>query len=123
MGRTLALMFEHRSEPLASRGRFLRRQLRYVAWAAVFVGLSLAVGTWGYAGLGGLGPVDALLNAAMILSGMGPVDPMRTNAAKLFAAVYAVYSGVALLTTVAVLLAPVVHRMLHALHLGDEDRE
>ncbi|MBK9276420.1 MAG: hypothetical protein IPM49_18025 [Flavobacteriales bacterium] len=116
-------MFEHRSEPLASRGRFLRRQLRYVAWAAVFVGLSLAVGTWGYAGLGGLGPVDALLNAAMILSGMGPVDPMRTNAAKLFAAVYAVYSGVALLTTVAVLLAPVVHRMLHALHLGDEDRE
>ena len=121
MGLTLPGMFEHRSQPLASRGRFLRRQLRYLAGATLFVGLSLAAGTWGYAVLGGLGLVDALLNAAMILSGMGPVDPMRTDAAKPFAAGYALYSGVALLTTVAVLLAPVVHRMLHALHLDEED--
>lgn len=123
MGRTLSVMFEHRTQPMVSRGRFMRRQLRYMAGAIAFVGFSLALGTWGYVVFGDLGVVDALLNAAMILSGMGPVDAMRSTAAKLFAAGYAMYSGVALLTTVAVLLAPVVHRMLHALHLDEDARD
>ena len=123
MGRTLPMMYERRSQPLASQGVFLRRQLRHLAGAAVFIGLSLAGGTWGYAALGGLDLVDAFMNAAMILAGMGPVDPLRTDAAKLFAAGYALYSGVALLTTVAVLLAPLVHRMLHALHLDEDDHD
>ncbi len=115
-------MFEHRSEPLADRARFWRRQLRYGGLAVGFVGFSLFLGAWGYAALGGLDTTDALLNAAMILAGMGPVDPMPTEAAKVFSACYALYSGVAMPSAVAMLLAPPLHRMMHALHL-EEDRD
>lgn len=65
--------------------------------------------------------VDALLNASMILTGMGPVDVAKTNGAKIFASVYAIYSGVAFLTSVAVIFAPVLHRFLHRFHLNTED--
>ncbi|MBV6404826.1 MAG: hypothetical protein IT228_02665 [Flavobacteriales bacterium] len=116
-------MFEHRSEPLADRRHYWRRQLRYGGLAFGFVGLSLALGAGGYATLGGLDAADAFLNAAMILAGMGPVDPMPTDGAKLFSACYALYSGIAMPSAVAVLLAPPVHRMMHALHLEEEDRD
>lgn len=114
-------MFEHRSEPLLPRARFIARQLRYLLAALLIVGASLAIGVWGYMRFAGLPFVDAFLNASMILGGMGPVDALRGEGAKWFAGCYALYSGIALLTTVALLLAPLVHRMLHALHLDDAE--
>jgi len=113
--------FEHHRAPLLSRREFVHRFLRFAAFAALLVAGSMAIGVCGYHWIAGLGWVDALLNAAMILTGMGQVDPMTTTAAKLFAAAYALFSGVAFLSIVAVLLAPMVHRFLHRLHLEMDD--
>lgn len=117
-------MFEHRRAPLLSRVAYLRRQLRFALLSAAIVLGSLAAGTLGYHAIGELSWLDALLNAAMILTGMGPVDRMQTDAAKLFATAYALASGVLFVTTVAVLFAPLVHRFFHHLHLEiQDDRE
>ena len=113
------MRFEHRRQPLLSITAFMRRQLKFLVMSLLIVGLSLGVGTLGYMYFAGFNGVDAFLNASMILSGMGPVNDMPDDAAKYFASIYALYSGVALLTTVAVMLAPMVHRILHALHLED----
>lgn len=115
--------FETKSDPLAPRGVFFRRLGRNFLFMAGFVAFSLTVGTLGYHFLGGVGWVDGLLNAAMILTGMGPVDKMDTTAGKLFATAYALYSGIAFLTMIAVLVAPIYHRMLHRLHLETEEQE
>ena len=85
------------------------------------IGTSLGIGAAGYRAFGGLSWIDATLNAAMILTGMGPVSPMTTDAAKIFATVYALFSGVAFLTAVSVLLAPAAHRFLHRFHLDVYD--
>jgi hypothetical protein len=74
----------------------------------------------GYHALAGFSWIDSFLNAAMIMSGMGPVGETKTTAAKLFAGVYAIYSGIALISTTAVIFAPVVHRAIHRFHLPDE---
>ncbi len=117
-------MFEHRRSALLSRAAFLRRQLRFAALSGAIVLGALAVGTLGYHGFAALPWVDALLNAAMILSGMGPVNPLQTSAAKLFATAYALSSGVLFVTTVAVLFAPMVHRFFHRFHVElDEERD
>ncbi len=113
------VMFERRTEPLLTRVAFVRRQLRFLVAAFAFIGFSLAIGVSGYMFFAGERPVDAFLDASMILSGMGPVGALPNDAAKVFASCYALYSGVALLTTVAVLLAPLVHRLMHMLHLED----
>lgn len=83
----------------------------------VLIGFSLGIGVLGYHYFSDLPWLDALLNASMILTGMGPVDPMKTDGAKWFASLYAIYSGVAFLSTVAVFLTPIVHRFLHKHHL------
>ncbi|MGH7287421.1 MAG: hypothetical protein ACREI8_05315 [Myxococcota bacterium] len=110
-------MLEHRTAPLLPISQFARRQFAFAAISVAIVGAALGLGSAGYHVIAGLPWVDALLNAAMILSGMGPVDPMRTVPAKLFAAAYALFSGVAFVSTVAVLFAPLVHRFLHHFHL------
>ncbi len=110
-------MFEHRNQPLLPRRDYYRRVARHSLIAATFLAAGLFIGMCGYHFIGGLGWIDAFTNAAMILSGMGPVDPIKTSAGKLFAGFYAIFSGVAFLTTVAVLLAPIVHRALHRFHL------
>ena len=110
-------MFEHRTEPLLPRQEFVRRQLTYVLLAAAFLLSGLLTGMIGYHLLEGQGWVDAFANASMILSGMGPLDPIKTPAGRIFAGCYAVFSGVAFLTTVGVLMAPVLHRALHRFHL------
>jgi len=110
-------MFEHRRAPLIPRFAFLRRQLRFAALSAAIVLGALAAGALGYHAIEGLPWLDAVLNAAMILTGMGPVDRMQTSAGKLFATAYALASGVLFVTTVAVLFAPLVHRFFHHLHL------
>jgi len=113
--------FERRHHPLAPPHVFRRRMLGSIGLACAVLGASLAVGVAGYHWLGGLAWLDALVDASMILGGMGPVDPITRPAGKWFAAAYALYSGVALLTSVGVILAPAVHRLLHAFHLEDEE--
>jgi len=116
-------MFEHRTKPLLPRKTFVLRVLRSLALAfGILVG-SLGLGILGYHFCAGLSWLDALLNAAMILSGMGPVNELHTVAGKLFASFYALFSGVVFITAVAVLLAPVIHRFLHQFHLEFESPE
>ena len=115
-------MFEHRHAPLAPRKVFVRRMLVYAAGGCGFIAFSLALGTVGYHVTEGLDWLEAALNAAMIMTGMGPVDQLHTTGGKVFAIAYCIYSGVAFLTTMAVLLAPVVHRFIHRFHLeADEE--
>ena len=108
---------EHKSQPLISRSQFARRMAVYAAFALGFLCVSLAIGTVGYAHYANLSAVDAFLNASMILTGMGPVDKMETTGGKLFASIYAIYSGVAFLTFCGVLFTPVYHRFIQRFHL------
>jgi hypothetical protein len=85
--------------------------------------VSLGLGILGYHGLEGLSRLDALLNAAMILGGMGPVNELTTDAGKWFASFYALFSGVIFLVVAGILIAPVAHRLLHHLHLESDDQE
>ena len=110
-------MYEHRSEPLLDRPRFLQRVARHGFVSFLLAGFSLLLGTAGYHFAAGLGWLDAFLNASMILTGMGPVNDLTTPAAKLFAACFALYSGVVFLVAATVLIAPILHRLLHRLHL------
>lgn len=110
-------MFEHKSSGLLPRRAFLIRQIRFSSYAFAMLTFSLGAGMLGYHLTEGLGWVDSLLNASMILTGMGPVNQMTSNGAKLFASIYALYSGVAFLTIFAVFMAPTVHRFMHILHL------
>jgi hypothetical protein len=107
----------------ALRRTLVRRLVRNGALVAVFILVALGIGATGYHTLDGLPWLDAVLNAAMILTGMGPVAPISTPAAKVFATVYALFSGVFFLTMVAVLLAPALHHFLHRFHLDLRERE
>lgn len=109
-----------RHEPLPPRSVFLRHLSRNLSIAIGLVLGSLGIGTLGYHVFAGLPWLDAMLNAVMILTGMAPVDPLHSTAGKVFAICYALYSGVAFLTLVAVLFAPLVHRFLHRFHLDIE---
>ena len=113
------MKFEHRHQPLASRHVFVRRLVRYIGYAAIFLSASLSLGVLGYHYICGLPWVDALLDASMILSGMGPVSPIPNDAGKYFASAYAIFSGVAFLGTFSIIVAPVLHRVLHRLHMSD----
>jgi hypothetical protein len=114
--------FERRHQPLAPPHVFRRRMLGSLGLAFGVIGGSLLIGILGYHYYAGLGWLDALVNASMILGGMGPVDPITRAAGKWFESAYALYSGVALLTSVGVIFAPAVHRLLHAFHVeaGDD---
>ena len=113
-------MFEPRKKPLLPRRAFCARVAWSLALAFAIVLLSLGIGMAGYHGFENLSWLDAFLNAAMILSGMGPVAPMQTTEGKLFAGCYALFSGLALITTLAVIFAPLFHRFLHKFHLDTE---
>ena len=114
-------MYEHQDEPLLSRGAFLRRVGRHTSVSLGIIGGSLAIGIFGYRFLEHLSWIDALLNASMILGGMGPVGELRTTAGKLFASFYALYSGLIVLVASGVIFAPLFHRFLHSFHLEVED--
>ena len=113
--------FEHRGQPLASPAKFWARMARGLGLALGVIGFSLTLGILGYRFIARLGWIDSIYNASMILGGMGPVSPVDRTGGKLFASVYALYSGVALLTSVGVLLAPALHRMLHRFHIQTDD--
>ena len=102
---------------LPPRRVFALHLLRNLAYVTGLIAASLALGAAGYHEFAGLPWLESTLNAAMILTGMGPVDPLTTPAAKIFGIVYALFSGVAFLTMVAMLLAPAANRLIHRLHL------
>ena len=115
--------FEHKDRPLASTTEFAGRLLGNMMFAVVIIAIALAGGMAGYYYLvGGMTWIDAFLNAAMILGGMGPVDPVGSNAGKLFAGGYALFAGLLFVALAGVVLAPVLHRVLHALHVDDDDK-
>jgi len=110
-------MYERHNQPLLSRSLFARRVARSLAGGASMIVVSLSVGMLGYHWLEGMRWIDAFANAAMILSGMGPIEPLKTDGGKLFAGLYAIYSGLAVIVIAGVVFAPVVHRFLHRFHL------
>jgi hypothetical protein len=115
------MSFEHRDQPLLPLRVFAWRMLASGGIAFAIVSVGLLLGVLGYHYWGRLHWLDALVNASMILGGMGPVDPITTASGKWFESIYALFSGVAFLTSVGVFLAPALHRMLHSLHLDTGD--
>jgi hypothetical protein len=116
-------MFEHRKSKLASPEVFRGRLLKFSLISMVIFAVCLFIGIAGYHYIGRLGWVDAFLNASMILGGMGPVDPLPDKSAKIFAGFYALFSGVAFLAGMSIILAPVVHRFFHKFHLDIDDKD
>ena len=110
-------MYESRRQPVIARHAFLHRVSRHAAVAILVLLLSLGAGILGYMHYEGLSSVDAFLNAAMLLGGMGPVNPPLTTSGKLFAGVFALYAGLVFIVCAALILTPVVHRVLHHFHL------
>lgn len=113
----------HKRVGLPSRLVFLTRVFWYSLFASLFLCVSLGIGTVGYHLTADLGWVDAFLNASMILTGMGPVDRLPTDMAKLFASCYAVFSGVSFLTFCGVLFTPFYHRFMHKFHLDLDEKQ
>ena len=113
----MALRFENRRKPLAHRKVFMVRMVWFSLFGLVFIFFSLLVGALGYRHYADLNWVDSYYNASMILTGMGPAVELKTDAAKEFATIYSIYSGVAFLTSIGVIFAPVIHRLFHILHL------
>jgi hypothetical protein len=110
-------MFEHRTMPLLPRPAFIARLLRSFAVAMVTAIICLGIGMLGYRHFEKLSWIDAFANAAMILSGMGPLATLQSNGGKIFAGCYALFSGLAFVTIMGIMLAPVAHRFLHQFHL------
>jgi len=100
---------------------FAKRVLKYSIFSFGLLAISIGIGILGYYFIGGLKWIDSIYNASMILTGMGPVDEMRTDSAKLFASVYALFSGVIFLSTVAIFFAPFAHRLMHLLRIEEID--
>jgi hypothetical protein len=119
----IGFMFEPHNQPLLPRRQFYRRMGRYAATAALIVGTSWLIGILGYRITEGMGWIDAILNSAMILGGMGPVDQLHTVGGKLFASFYALFAGIILLVSVGVLIAPLFHRLLHQFHIQSHEDE
>lgn len=116
---TKRFIFEHKNLPVLPKKQFYRRQLRFLGYSFLLLAISLGIGMLGYRFTTGMDWMDAFLNASMILTGMGPVDAMATPGAKFFAGCYALFSGVIFLSTVAVMFAPLVHRLLHLMHMDE----
>jgi hypothetical protein len=116
-------MFEHRKERVLPFPLFLRRLAICLGIAGGMVAFGLAIGVFGYHYLAGFAWIDALLNACMILTGMGPVGELPTDTAKVFASLYALFSGLVFISVMAVIISPIMHRILHKFHIAEEDFE
>jgi hypothetical protein len=115
-------MYEPRHTHPLSRPKYLKRVALHFGAASGLVGLSLLIGMWGYAHYEGLSWLDAFLNAAMLLGGMGPVESPRTAGGKFFAGMYALYAGLVFLASTGIIFAPIVHRLLHRFHWEERQR-
>lgn len=113
----MRLTFEQSRQPLISRRRFVGRLARAMLLWLGMTAVGLLIGMAGYAITEGWGPTDAFVNAAMILSGMGPIQPLATTAGKIFAGIYAILSGLFVVVATGFVLAPILHRVLHAFHI------
>ncbi len=113
--------FESRRQPLAAPRNFAIRLLRNVLWSLAIIVIWLVIGMAGYGGIEGMSLVDSFVNAAMILSGMGPVQMLNTVGGKIFAGLYAIISGIVIFGIAGIALAPLYHRMLHRFHLQDDE--
>lgn len=116
-------VLEKKHHALAPRNVYYKRLFFSGLLAFGFLSLSLIIGILGYHHLGELTWIDSLVNASMILGGMGPVDPIHTKSGKIFTSIYAIYSGVSFLTAFSILIAPALHRLMHKFHLSDGDKE
>jgi hypothetical protein len=113
--------FERRGDDLAPLSIFIRRMLGSAGLALGLIVISLSVGIACYHFLAGLNFIDSLLEASMILGGMGPVNELHSNGAKIFASIYALYSGLLVLALMGIVLSPIVHRIMHKFHVDEED--
>jgi hypothetical protein len=113
-------VFEHHHQPLLPRDKFVARLVRNAVIAIVMLAVALGVGVVGFLLTGTHRMVDAFLQASMLLGGMGPVGRLKSDPAKIFASLYALFAGVVFLVSVGVLLAPVIHRLMHRFHLADD---
>jgi TRAP-type C4-dicarboxylate transport system permease small subunit len=115
-------MFERRHEPLLPLRKFVLRVARSILVALCIAAFALGLGILGYHFVAGFGWVDSLLNASMILSGMGPVGDFRNDAGKVFASFYALFSGLVFITVAGIIVTPVAHRLLHWFHIEEEGK-
>ena len=114
-------MFERKHEKVAPLSVFIKRLAGSVSIASCLVLVVLSIGTIAYHALGGFAWIDSLLEASMILGGMGPVNPLQTTSVKLFASGYALFSGLVFIEVMGILLTPVPHRLMHKFHVGNTD--
>jgi hypothetical protein len=121
LGMELIKMFERKHEQLAPIPVFLKRMAASLGIASCLIGTALLIGISGYHYLGGFGWIDSLLEASMILGGMGPVNPLPTEGVKIFASAYALFSGLIFIAVMGVVLSPIVHRFLHKFHIDEEN--
>jgi hypothetical protein len=112
-------MYEARAQKPIARPHFAKRVLAHVAIAIALIAFSVAIGMAGYSGFEHLSPLDSFLNTAMLLGGMGPVNPPVTEAGKLFAGFFALYAGLVFIVTAALLFTPLLHRLMHRFHWDD----
>ena len=115
------LAYERRHEEVAPRSVFVKRLILSLAIALGLSVVVLLIGIVGYHYLAGFDWVDSLLEASMLLGGMGPVNPLPTDAAKVFASAYALFSGLIFIAVMGLVLSPVVHRILHKFHVDEKD--
>jgi len=116
-------MFEHRASPLLPRRAFYRRMGQSLLIGCGLLAVALSIGILGYHFLEHIDWLDAFVNAAMILSGMGPLAPLQTSAGKLFAGCYALFSGLLFITVAGIILAPIGHRLMHKFHLETQEKK
>jgi hypothetical protein len=114
-------MFEEKHQKIAPAPVFIKRLFIFIGIAILLILFSLSIGVAGYHWIAGLGWIDALLNAAMILGGMGPVNQLTSSGAKIFASLYALFSGLVFIAVMGIVFSPIVHRMLHKFHIDDSD--
>src|SRR3569832_532016 len=116
-------MYERRHQRLAPVRIFVKRLTISIVLAGILASIAMLIGISGYHWIAGQSWVDALLNASMILGGMGPVDPLTSDGAKVFASVYALFSGLIFIGIMGIVLSPLAHRMLHHFNAAEEDEE
>jgi len=115
------LSFEHKTKTLQPYPEFLARLGLYIIIALLLVLFSALIGCLGYHFIGNLSWIDSFYNACMILTGMGPAAELQTGAAKIFSSFFALYSGIAFLSTIVIFLAPIIHRFMHIFHIEEEE--